>query len=130
MVESVIHDGVISLSFEQTRVNPNRHVVDYRVMQADGRALPDWLERPSQDLLQGHPAINAQDLELNVTAIYSDGTYVTELVRIHTSTGVIEPIRQQHSTALPKLFGEQFQAPTTLTDDESKALAKALQGAR
>ena len=127
VIESLMRDGVLLLTFDEIGADRDgRHVVDYRVISADGRALPDWLERSSNSLVQGRRSANAETLDLRVTAILSDGTESTQSVRIQTRTGEIQPLDDRRSDLAPPLFRDQFRSLAHLTDRESTALAAML----
>ena len=127
MVQSNVHEGVLSLTFEETGAQTDHpHVIDYRVTLADGRALPDWLERPSIDLLRGHRAADAETVDLSVTAVYSDGTQLSQSVRVHALTGVIETLPGRRAAITPTLFSRQFAAEGNLSGEQSEALAAIL----
>ena len=127
VVESIVRDGVLVMTFdEHSSGSSSSKVVGYRVTRPDGRVLPDWLERPSIDLLQGRPAVTMESLELRITAILADGTESSQDVRIDLSTGEIQPLHGRRADVGPPLFMDQFRAFAQLSDNDSAALATAL----
>ena len=114
--------------FEQTALGARAagRVVDFRITQADGSPLPDWLERPSGDLVQGRRAANAEIVDLTVTAIFADGREITQNMRVQAVTGDIKPLPERRAELRPRLFAEQFDAFPRLTARESELLADAL----
>ena len=128
VVESMIFDGVLSLAFKpNSAIAGDRQVVEYKVLRADGRPAPDWMERPALDLLQGRRSAESEQIDLSITAVLSDGSSATQTVRVHTSTGVIERIADRRTELAPKLFSEQFAAAGVLSDAQSASLAAALE---
>jgi hypothetical protein len=127
LVQSIVSDGVLSLSLEENRTNADgRHIVDYRVLQADGRALPQWMERPSIDLVQGKYSADTETIDLKITAVYSDGTVVTDVVRVNTLNGTIQSLPRKHSGLGQQLFAKQFAGATTLGHTQRAVLAEML----
>jgi len=57
-------------------------------MQADGRALPGWLNRAGPELLVGERPADSERVELRIIAVLSDGTTIERDVVIQTSSGV------------------------------------------
>ena len=96
-------------------------------MQADGTALPNWLDRAGKDLLIGQHEPNQEFITLKVEALYSDGSVVVEQVRIDTATGEIQPIKSGRQGALqPTMFNAQLRAKPMLSLDEIQSLARAI----
>ncbi len=128
MIDSVSRDGVLMIMLEQTGLGVREagRVVDFRITQVDGSPLPDWLERPSADLVQGRRAANAEVVDLTVTAIFADGREITQNMRVHAVTGDIKPLPERRAELRPHLFAEQFNAFPMLTENESELLANAL----
>ena len=127
MVQSIVSDGVLSLSFEEAKSNTDgRHIVDYRVVRGDGHALPQWMERPSVDLVQGTRSADTETINLTITAIYSDGSDASENVRINTTDGTIQSLPRKHSNFGHKLFGKQFAGGSALAKNQREALADLL----
>ena len=128
MIDSVNRDGVLMIMLEQTSFGAREagRVVDFRITQADGSPLPDWLERPSNDLVQGRRAANAEVVDLTVTAIFADGREITQNMRVQAVTGDIKPLPERRADLRPRLFAEQFDLSPMLTAQEGRLLADAL----
>ena len=128
MIDSVNRDGVLMIMLEQTSLGAREagRVVDFRITQADGSPLPDWLERPSGDLVQGRRAANAEIVDLTVTAIFADGREITQNMRVQAVTGDIKPLPERRAEWRRPIFAEQFDAAPMLTADEGRLLAEAL----
>ena len=84
------------------------HVADYRVMQADGKPLPAWLDRVGRDMVAGKWPVDQDTVDLRVTAILSDGESITREVTIQTNTGEIQPREYQCTTERPRSFSDQL----------------------
>ncbi len=86
----------------------NRQVQEYRILQADGRPLPGWLERLGDDVLIGkHPA-DLDHVGLRITALYSDGSTETRMVSIATASGAPQALATTQPQAAP--FEAELQA--------------------
>ena len=125
-MESIVRDGVIILTLSPVSVSKGADVVDYRITQPGGRALPAWLERCGVDLLQGRPPVGVETITLDVTAILSDGTQKTHKVLIHPSTGLIEMVAGKRAALQPLRFAEQLQNTAQPTEDAVRSLADVL----
>jgi hypothetical protein len=126
LVDSMVHNGVLTLTMEQSGMSRNLQVVDYLVTRLDGRPIPDWLERSSIDMLQGRRAADAEVLDLRITTILSNGEAVTQDIRIQTMTGEIQPLPRQRTELSPPMFQDQFRSYASLSDRQSAALAYAI----
>lgn len=63
---------------------------DFRVMQADGRALPSWLDAVSGGLLIGQRPADAETLALRIFARDRDGHEVEQVFEVNAEFGDIE----------------------------------------
>jgi hypothetical protein len=126
VIESLVRDGVLILTFDDRNSGRSgSEVVDYRVTRADGRALPGWLERPAVDQLTGRRPVDAETIDLKVTAIMADGTEASQSVRIQGPTGEIQPLKDRRADVIP-LFKDQFASGKHLSDNEAAELAALL----
>jgi VCBS repeat-containing protein len=127
VIESLVRDDTLIIQISNTLQSGTRRIVEYRVMQPDGRAIPEWLNRAGRDLLIGRRAANLDTLLLRVEAVYSDGSIAIEEVKIDTATGEIQPAKPGRQGAMqPRLFGQQFDAPAMLSTDQIDILGRAL----
>jgi CshA-type fibril repeat protein len=125
-MESIVRDGVLIATLSSTRHSHDADVVDYRITQQGGRALPQWLERRGIDLLQGRPPVGVETITLDVTAILSDGTQKTHKARIHTATGSIDIVADKRATLQPLRFAEQMYSTAQPSEAAVRSLADAL----
>jgi hypothetical protein len=117
VLESLVHDRTLIVQMRSTQIPRHAHVVEYRVQRADGRPLPNWLERIGPDVMMGARPADSERIDLKVTAILSDGTAIHQDVVIRTATGEIQPLgNPQLATALPG-FSDQL--------DRAQAAAQA-----
>lgn len=123
VVESLVRDR--SLIVQLSVMHSDRAVVEYRVLQANGRPLPDWLSQGRDGLLIGHVPANIETVSLRINAVFSDGSIETREVVIRTSTGEIRPLLGERAEA-PSLFADQLRASVLLSEEQVEQLARAL----
>lgn len=119
--------NTLIVQISNTLKEGNKSIVDYRITQGDGTALPNWLDRAGKDLLIGQHEPNQEFITLKVEALYSDGSVAVEQVRIDTATGEVQPIKSGRQGALqPTMFNAQLRAKPMLSLDEIQSLARAI----
>ena len=127
IIESLVRDRTLILQITNTLTPGDKRIVDYRVTRADGTALPAWLDRVGKDLLIGEHAPDEEVINLRVEAVYSDGSTAVEEVRIQTSTGEIQPLKNiQKDATPPALFKDQLKARPTLSTGQIESLGRAI----
>lgn len=127
IIESVVRDNTLIIQISNTIEFGSKRIVEYRMMQSNGKPLPEWLDRAGRDLLIGRRDANFDTLFLKVEAIYSDGSVIVEEVKVDTATGEIQPQKTGRQGSLaPRLFGDQFNAPAVLTPDQIETLGRAI----
>ena len=100
--------------------------VEYRVMQADGRPLPNWLDRVGGDLIVGRHPPSVETINLRVTAILPDGRTMTRYVTIQTNTGEIQPMKDRRADAAPALFSDELRRQAQARDHDVEQLYRSL----
>jgi Bacterial Ig domain len=110
ILESVVRDRTLIVQFTGLVSDTSAHIVEYRVMQADGKPLPAWMERVGKDLVAGKWPVDQDIVDLKVIALLSDGTTITRDVHIQTNTGEIQPLEQQCTREHPRMFSDQLRA--------------------
>ena len=110
ILESVVRDRTLIVQFTGLVSDTSAHIVEYRVMQADGKPLPVWMERVGKDLVAGKWPVDQDIVDLKVIALLSDGTTITRDVHIQTNTGEIQPLEQQCTREHPRMFSDQLRA--------------------
>ncbi len=123
--EAFLNHGLLTFVLEQQNTSGTTHVVDYSVTQADGRALPQWLERPSNDMLQGRWSPNMEALDLRVRATLSDGRVINQDMRINFKTGEVKTLAQKRADHVP-MFNEQVRKFAYFDDTSANILSDAL----
>ena len=73
IIESVVRDNTLIIQISNTLEIGSKRIVEYRMMQSNGKPLPEWLDRAGRDLLIGRRDANVDTLFLKVEAVYSDG---------------------------------------------------------
>jgi large repetitive protein len=126
VLESLVRNGNLIVTLSSLDIPGQAVVVDYRVMQADGRPLPAWLNRAGQTL-QGHRPADTETLQLKVIGILSDGTTIERDVVIQTISGEIQPLAGAKRAELAPTFSDQLrtfaEAPDVAFDRLQLALA-------
>ncbi|MGQ0672289.1 MAG: Ig-like domain-containing protein, partial [Hyphomicrobium sp.] len=125
VLESLVHDRTLIVRLSSTEIPEHAHVVEYRVLQADGRALPDWLDRAGPEVLIGERPADSERVELRVIAVLSDGTTIERQVVIQTNSGEIQPLNPGQRAELLPMFTDQIEAQSRQADLERLALALA-----
>ncbi|MFA5950564.1 MAG: hypothetical protein WC807_09810, partial [Hyphomicrobium sp.] len=92
-----------------TLETPGRIVVDYGVTLADGRAIPDWLQRNRKGVLSGIVPTGVSSVDLSVTVGYSDGTRDAFKIAVDPNTGEIKPLSEKRADIeIAPLFSAQL----------------------
>ncbi len=119
IIESIVRERTLIVQISNTLKTGDKRIVDYRITQADGTPLPEWLNRAGKELLIGQREPNQEFISLKVEALYTDGSVVVEQVKIDSATGEISPLKPGRQGFLqPKLFGDQLRARPMQTRDE------------
>ncbi|MEQ1653424.1 MAG: Ig-like domain-containing protein, partial [Hyphomicrobium sp.] len=127
IIESLVRQDTLIIQISNTLESGNKRIVEYRVTRSDGSALPSWLDRAGNDMLIGRRDANSEMLQLKVEAVYSDGSVIVEEVKIDTATGEIQQVTETRQRAqAPRMFGDQFNAPSMLSSDQIQRLGRAI----
>ena len=127
ILESLVREGTLIVQISNSVFDASKQVAEYRVMQADGKPLPSWLDRAGPDVLIGRRPADLDFVSLRVTVLFTDGTSESKEVRIETMSGEIKPLALLRSGEAAPLFPAQFAAIEILSDDETRQLAEALE---
>ena len=125
VMESMVRERTLIVNLSSTAIPDHAHVIEYRVMQADGRPLPGWLDRAGAQVLIGERPVDVEEIKLRVIAILSDGTTIERSVVIQTMSGEIKPLEDKRANVVP-LFTDQLRTEATRGDAEFDNLLKAL----
>ncbi|MGI9422698.1 MAG: cadherin-like domain-containing protein, partial [Hyphomicrobiaceae bacterium] len=126
IIETMVRDKVLIIQLSNTLDQAERKVVEFRVTQADGRPLPQWLDRIDRGTLMGERPADLEQVGLRVTVVYNDGTNDTRTVEIQTHSGEIQPVLEQRAPHAPKLFDDQFNPTEIPADGSLEALSDLL----
>ena len=110
--ETIVREKTLIVKFTGLTHDGSVDVSEYRVMQANGKPLPQWLGRLGKDMVAGRWPANMDAIDLRVTAILADGTTVTRDVRIQTNTGEIKEIEKEKLGERPTFFSDELQNQT------------------
>ncbi len=128
VIESLVRDRLLMVHIGNTLTGAEKTVVQYRILQANGAPLPDWLERAGPDMLLGEHPADVASVKLRVNVLYSDGSFETKDVEIQTKTGEIQPYKANDAArAVP--FESQFADVRDLPQAEIESLATFLDAA-
>ena len=126
LVETTLQGRVLGLHLAARAMPADVRIVDYRVLQSDGRPLPGWLGRSARDMLAGAVPPGTHEVSLKVVAILSTGGTVERDIRIDLQTGEVNEARAATPASRPPLFQENFVPPSALPDADLDALGEAL----
>ena len=124
--ESFVRDRTLILQMTSTTIPQHASVLEYRVLQADGRPLPQWLDRAGPEVLIGQRPADVEQINLRVIAILSDGTTIEREVTVQTNSGEIQPFKPGKRAEIAPLFSEQLAQRLLLDSKERDELALAL----
>jgi VCBS repeat-containing protein len=127
VVDAVVREGTIYVQITDNRGPGARDAIsEYRVTQADGRALPDWLRIVQKGVLIGERPAGIETIDLAILATTADGEVIEEIVTIDLKTG--EVIRKDSPAAerTGSLFSEQLTVELLGPEREATRLLAAL----
>ncbi|MCV9937307.1 hypothetical protein OIU35_13165 [Boseaceae bacterium BT-24-1] len=124
--QSVLRDRTLTLEFGGRLADPNARIIEYRVLQANGRPLPSWLERAGRDMIVGEVPIDLDEVRLKIIAVLADGQSTERNIAVDQSTGEIRLSPDDLSWSRPPLFQERFAVSHEFSDAEIKILAETL----
>jgi VCBS repeat-containing protein len=125
-VQSVLRGRTVTLEFNSRFDEGNQHTIEFRVLQADGRPLPDWLRRAGKDIVVGDMPVDLDEIRLKIVAILADGSSAERNIIVDLSTGEIRPAPDQLGWSRPPIFQENFALPSEFTEAQLAFLAEAL----
>ena len=128
ILDSMVRDRQLIVNLSHTDIAGHAKVVEYRVMQADGRPLPAWLNNSGQNVLIGEHPVDVEVIKLRVIAVMSDGTTLERDVVIQTNSGEIQPLKETKRADATPLFSEQLTTFAERDQTEFERLLKALAG--
>ena len=110
VIETLLRDQALMIQLSNTIGEGNTSISEYRITQADGTPLPDWLNVIGRSALFGKTPADLEHLQLRLDVIYDDGTSDTRSFELQTNSGEIQPLREVSSKSNAKSFAEQFNA--------------------
>ena len=128
VLDSMVRDRQLIVNLSHTGIPDHATVVEYRVMQADGRPLPGWLDNSGQNVLMGEHPVDVEVIKLRVIAIMSDGATIERDVVIQTNSGEIQPLKETKRSDATPLFSDQLTTFAERDQAEFDRLLKALAG--
>ncbi len=106
VVDTLMRDRIIFVQVSNT-LDQARHgrVESYKVLQSDGRPLPDWVSAADNGTLLVQAPIAGRTLDLRIVATLADGSTIERGILLHLPTGQVEEIETYKSPA--PMFDEQ-----------------------
>lgn len=90
MVETLSIDEVIFIRISDTLGrSTNDAIVGYRVLQADGRPLPDWVRQVDGGLLLIEVPAGELNLDLKLTTVSESGEMIKRVFSVELKTGEV-----------------------------------------
>jgi len=100
--------------------------VEFRVTQADGRALPEWLGQTRNGVAVGQPPAGTQFIELRAQATTGNGV-VEDTFRLDLLTGSISDHQADRRAGIDNgFFSDRLYQELNGSADEASVLARAL----
>ncbi|MCB1520481.1 MAG: cadherin-like domain-containing protein, partial [Hyphomicrobiaceae bacterium] len=125
-IETFVRDQVLMIAL-LSDAGFEKGDIEWKVQQANGMPLPDWMSFVGEDMLMGIRAANDEYIDLRITEVRPDGTSVTHEVRVQTVTGEIQPLKIGRSGMMvPAPFWQQFGAAEHPDEDDRAYLAGRL----
>lgn len=124
IVETLI--GKQSLYLNLTGINHGASdaAVEWTLMLADGRPLPDWIKRDNGRTFIAEVPPGANQVSLKIFATFPDGSAVERYITIDLRTGEIMPIKPPRAGRfVPPVFKDMLIKHTGLTTGEQRRLA-------
>lgn len=116
-----------SLIYILISTRENGAAVEFRVTQADGRALPEWLSVTSRGVTIGHAPAGLPFIDLRVQAV-ADGAVVEDTFRVDLFTGTITDHTADRRADLDSgFFSARLGRELDGGLEEASLLARALQ---
>ncbi len=125
VLDSMVRDRTLIVNLSSTALPDHASVVEYKVVQANGKPLPAWLDRAGPSVLIGERPVDVEAIRLRIIALLSDGTTVERDVEIQTVSGEIKPYTAKHVAVVP-LFSDQLRTQTEQDGSDIESLLKAL----
>jgi hypothetical protein len=126
IIESLVRDQTLIIQITNSVPDATKSVQEYRISQANGQPLPNWLDRAGKSLVIGQRPPNIDRLDLSVTVIYTDGSFEEKAVQIDTKSGDIKLLELKQEANLNRTFSEQFTVKSPATEQEVTDLAEIL----
>ncbi len=126
IIESLVRDQTLIIQITNSVPDATKSVQKYRISQANGQPLPNWLDRAGKSLVIGQRPPNIDRLDLSVTVIYTDGSFEEKAVQIDTKSGDIKLLELKQEANLNRTFSEQFTVKSPATEQEVTDLAEML----
>ena len=105
VVDTLLRDQVIFVEIGSTlELKSDHHIVNYSILQADGRPLPNWINQAGNGLLLVEPPANGGEIDLMIIAEHANGSTTIKAVTIQLETGQVNHLQQDY---LP--HGSMFQ---------------------
>ncbi|HSM42669.1 MAG TPA: putative Ig domain-containing protein, partial [Afifellaceae bacterium] len=104
-----------------------RNVEEFRVTMADGRPVPSWISVDAKGLVMVERPADVELLDLQITAVLSDGGSISRAIEIQATSGEIKAIDLLNQDRA-EMFSEQMLTARSIHDGDMGRLAQSLAG--
>ncbi len=121
--DTILNEGLLYILIS---AREGSDAIEFRVTQADGRALPEWLGVTRNGVTIGLAPVGLQFIDLRVQAVSDDGV-VEDTFRVDLPTGVISNHTADRRAGVENgFFSDRLHRELNGSADEANVLAKAL----
>ncbi|SFU17467.1 Ig-like domain-containing protein [Mesorhizobium sp. YR577] len=122
-VDTIFNEGLLYILISR---RSSGDAIEFRVTQADGRALPAWLGVTRNGVTIGQPPAGLQFIDLRVQAVSEDGV-VEDTFRLDLSTGSITGhSADRHASVGNGFFSDRLHHELNGGEEEANLLSRAL----
>ena len=130
IVDTILGDHLLFIEITYSLNNETHGTIsEYRVLQADGRPLPHWVQQASSGLLLAEIPVDARQLDLQIIALLEDGRSVEQKVVIKTPSGEIQSLPSNDQDAAARSLDAQLNSAAMRDAEAIRALKGAINGA-
>ena len=107
IVDTLLRNRVLYIELSNT-FDTEKHgsVVEYKVLQSDGKPLPKWMHQAGKGLLLAEFPAETQEIKLKIAVIFADGTLYRHAINIQTASGEVDLLRNNVIGNEALTFGE------------------------
>ena len=122
-LHAILNEGLLYVPIS---ARGDRDAIEFRVTQADGRALPEWLGATRKGVTIGLAPVGLRFIDLRVQAVTDDGV-VADTFRVDLPTGVISNHMADRRAGVENgFFSDRLHRELNGSAEEANVLARAL----